>query len=209
LQRKIRKFSEFSGENVDWRSYRTADEMGLFHAFASAVSDQTYQEKLFGSGLPRDAEFIAEMQRLAQSDCVRAFMLFSRGAPVAYLYLPNHGGTLNYAYLGFAPAFRAWSVGTVLHWFAIKELFDEARFQYLDFTEGDGEHKKLFATGSVSSESILFLRDSLFHRVLLRAHLHTNGVSTGAGRILERLGIKSVVRRLIRYGPLGPWRKPS
>jgi hypothetical protein len=100
-------------------------------------------------------------------------------------------------------------VGTVLRWFAIKDLFDEARFQYLDFTEGDGEHKKLFATGSAISESILFLRDSLFHRVLLRTHVHTNGVSTGAGRILERLGIKSFAGCLIRYGPLGPWRKTS
>lgn len=209
LQRKIRKFSEFSGEGVDWKSYRTADELGAFHALALAISDQTYQERLFASGLPRSKEFIDEMQSLARSDDVRAYILFSRGTPVAYLYLPNHAGTLSYAYLGYAPTFREWSVGTVLHWFALKDLFGESRFQYLDFTEGEGEHKKLFATGSVNFESILFLRDSISQSVLLRAQIHINAFSTMVGRILERLGIKSVVRRLIRDGFRGPWRKAS
>jgi len=209
LQRKIRKFSEFSGGTLDWRSYRGADDMPAFHASALAVSDQTYQEKLFGSGLPRSEEFIAELQRRAQSDSVRAYVLFSQGTPVAYLYLPAEEETLIYAYLGFAPAFREWSVGTILHWFALKDLFGGSRFRYLDFTEGDGEHKKLFATGSVSAESILFLRDSLIHRILLRAHSRTNGISAGVGLMLERMGIKSVAKRVLRYGFRGLWRKAS
>ena len=209
LQRKIRKFSEFSGGTVDWRVYRSVDEMRAFHAFALAVSDQTYQEKLFGSGLPRSPEFIADMQRRAESDGVRAYVLFSQGTPVAYLYLPTEAETLVYAYLGFAPGFREWSVGTILHWFAVKDLFGESRFRYLDFTEGDGEHKKLFATGNVSAESVLFLRDSPFHRLLLRAHSRTNGISASVGLMLERLGIKSVARRVLRYGFRGLWRKAS
>jgi CelD/BcsL family acetyltransferase involved in cellulose biosynthesis len=183
--------------------------MPTFHAFALAVSDQTYQEKLFGSGLPRSPEFIADMQRLAQSDNVRAYVLFSHGTPVAYLYLPSQAETLIYAYLGFAPDFRDWSVGTILHWFALKDLFGESRFRYLDFTEGDGEHKKLFATGNVSAESILFLRDSPSQRLLLRAHSRTNGISAGVGLLLERMGIKSVARRVLRYGFRGLWRKAS
>lgn len=209
LKRKIRKFSEFSGEAVDWKSYRSAEEMEDFHALALAISDQTYQARLFNSGLPRSKEFITEMQHLARSDNVRAYILFSRGTPAAYLYLPNRAGTLSYAYLGYSPTFRDWSVGTILHWFALKDLFSESRFHYLDFTEGEGEHKKLFATGNVTSESILFLRDSLAHNALLRAHVHTNGFSTAIGRILDRLGIKALVRRVIRDGLRGPWRKAS
>jgi len=209
LQRKIRKFSQFSGGAIDWKSYRNPAELEIFHALALTVSDQTYQARLFNSGLPRGAEFIAEMHNLARSDDVRAYILFSRGTPAAYLYLPNRAGTLIYAYLGYSPTFRDWSVGTILHWFALKDLFGESRFHYLDFTEGEGEHKKLFATGNVISESILFLRDSLANNALLRAHLHTNGLSTTIGRILGRLGIKSVVRRVIRNGLRGPWRKAS
>jgi len=100
---------------------------------------------------------------------VRAFLLFSEGRPVAYLYLPAAGATLIYAYLGYDPAFEDLSPGTVLQLEALKLLMAEGRFARLDFTEGDGQHKRLFATGGIPCVNVLLLSPGLVNRACIAA----------------------------------------
>ncbi len=155
LKRKARKLAERSGGTLDVQAYRTPAEIAEFHADARAVSAPTYQEKLLDAGLPDD---LAQMQALAARDQVRAFLLFVDGRAVAYLYAPGEGATLRYEHLGYDPAFGEWSVGSVLQLEAMRLLMDEARFRWFDFTEGDGQHKRAFATASIASVDLLLLR---------------------------------------------------
>src|SRR6185436_14007837 len=46
LARKVRKFAEFSGGQIDWRVYQTPTEMLTFHAAARELARMTYQERL-------------------------------------------------------------------------------------------------------------------------------------------------------------------
>jgi len=155
LKRKARKLADRSGGTLDVRVYRTPAELAEFFADARAVSALTYQEKLLDAGLPED---LAEMQALAARDQVRAFLLFVDGRAVAYLYAPGEGATLRYEHLGYDPAFGEWSVGSVLQLEAMRLLMEEGRFRWFDFTEGDGQHKRAFATGSIPSVDLLLLR---------------------------------------------------
>jgi CelD/BcsL family acetyltransferase involved in cellulose biosynthesis len=159
LLRKVRRFAERSGGTIDIRAYRTPEEYESFFALARIVSRKSYQERLLDAGLPeheRDA-----MIALAARDGLRAFLLFLDGEPVSYLYLPARGDTLIYAYLGFDPALADLSAGTVLQFEAMRLLIEEGRFRRLDFTEGEGQHKRLFATGGVACVDLLLLRPSL------------------------------------------------
>ena len=158
LKRKARKLADHSGGELDVRVYRTPAEIADFYADARAVSALTYQEKLLDAGLPED---LAEMQALAARDQVRAFLLFVHGRAVAYLYAPGEGTTLRYEHLGYDPVFAEWSVGSVLQLEAMRLLMDESRFRWFDFTEGDGQHKRTFATGSIPSVDLLLLRPTL------------------------------------------------
>ncbi len=158
LKRKTRKLAEHSGGELDIRVYRTPAEIADFHACARAVSALTYQEKLLDAGLPED---LTEMQALAARDQVRAFLLFMDGRAVAYLHTPGEGATLRYEHLGYDPAFADWSVGSVLQLEAMRLLMEERRFRWFDFTEGDGQHKRAFATGSIPSVDLLLLRPTL------------------------------------------------
>jgi CelD/BcsL family acetyltransferase involved in cellulose biosynthesis len=156
LKRKRRKLEERCGGAIDVRSYRAPDEVEAFHREARALSALTYQERLLDAGLPESA--LAEMQALAREDLMRAWLLFVDGKPVSYLYAPGAGATLRYAYLGYDPAFAELSVGTVLQLEAMRMLMEEGRFRWFDFTEGDGQHKRQFATGAVDSVDLLLLR---------------------------------------------------
>lgn len=169
LKRKLKRYAELSGGVVDVRGYRTPDEVAAFADAALPVSRRSYQHRLLNAGLPDGDVARAEMATLAGADCVRAFLLFRDGQPVAYLYMPVVDGTLIYAYLGFDPDEAEHSPGTVLQIEAIRMLTEEGRYGRLDFTEGEGQHKRLFSTGGVACADVLLLCPTIGNRVLIAA----------------------------------------
>jgi len=161
LKRKVRRLAEASGGELDLRCFRSEAEIGEFHRLARSLSERTYQERLLGAGLPDGAAALAGMQSLARRGLVRGWLLFLSGRPIAYLYAPAEGETLIYAHLGYDPDFAELSPGTVLQLEAMRQLMDERAFRLFDFTEGDSEHKRRFATGGVDCVDLLLLRPTL------------------------------------------------
>jgi CelD/BcsL family acetyltransferase involved in cellulose biosynthesis len=170
LRRKRRRFAEVNGGKIDVREYRGVSGLEEFLRLALPLSARTYQGRLLKKGLPGDPASRQAMLALAAEDRVRAFLLFHHGRPAAYLYLPVDGRTLVYAHLGYEPRVASLSPGTVLQLEALERLFVEGKFAYFDFTEGEGQQKALFATDSISCESLVLLRPSLSNRARLAAH---------------------------------------
>jgi hypothetical protein len=200
LNRKVRKYAEYCGGGISWRVYKAPEEMPEFYELARAVSRITYQEKLLDAGLPDTAEFLDEVGRLAREGRVRGFILFHQDRPVSYLYCPIDNGVLIYAFLGYDPGYMNYSVGTVLQWLALEHLFEERSFRFFDFTEGQSEHKKLFATHNIQCANVFFLRTSLRNSLLLHSQKAFDDFSKSIGDALHQLGIKTMVKKLIRSG---------
>lgn len=202
LKRKTRKFEQLSGGALDIRAYRTPDEMEEFYALARAVSQKTYQERLLGSGLPEDEGFRNSMRASAARDEARGYLLFLNGEPVSYLYTPIERGCVIYAYLGYDPAIAVHSPGTVLQLDAMERLFAEQRHRYFDFTEGDGQHKRLFSTGCVECVDVLLLRPTVGNRVLIATHRNFHAGVEALADVAERYGIKSRLKKWLRGSPI-------
>ena len=200
LSRKVKKYAEHCGGNISWKIYKSAGEMPEFFRYARTVSEITYQEKLLDAGLPDSEEFLGEMEQLAQQGNVRGFILFHEDKPVSYLYCPVSNGVLIYAFLGYDPGYMNYSVGTVLQWLALEHLFEERLFRFFDFTEGQSEHKKLFATHSVQCANVFFLRNNLRNKALLYSQRAVDDFSRLAGDTLNQLGLKSKVKKMMRFG---------
>lgn len=200
ITRKVKKYAEHCNGELDWRAYTRPDEMAEFFRLARSVSAKTYQEKLLDAGLPDSPEFAANLKNLAATDQLRAYILFDRGEPVSYLCCPCHDEVLIYEYLGYDPNYMKLSVGTVLQWLALESLFAERRFQLFDFTEGESDHKRLFATHSVQCANVFFLRSTLRNQLLLRAHMGVASASARLGKLLDLLGLKVRIKKLIRFG---------
>ncbi len=198
LKRKVRKLADASGGTLDVRCYRSAAELDDFYRHARSVSAKTYQERLLSAGLPEGEEFLAAMRDLARRDAVRAWVLFFGGEPISYLYAPAEGRTLIYAYLGYDPAHAALSPGTVLQHEAMRQLMEEGRFALFDFTEGEGQHKRLFGTGSVDCVDLLLVRRTLPN--LLAGNL-LNGFDSAVAlskRALTSFGVERLARTFTR-----------
>jgi CelD/BcsL family acetyltransferase involved in cellulose biosynthesis len=197
-KRKAKKIAQVSGGDLDIRSYRTPAELEAFHDIARRIALRTYQEKLMGEGLPATPEFIQGMLSAAAADRVRAWLLFIAGEPAAYLYCPAHGETLVYEYVGHDPAFNDVSPGAVLQVEAFRDLFDEQKFARFDFTEGDGQHKRQYATGGVPCVDVLLLRPSLTNRVTTAALGGFNKTVAGGKALVDLVGLEKLSKKLRR-----------
>lgn len=198
LKRKLRKLAELSGGGIDVREYRAPAEIAEFHRLARQVSKLTYQERLLDAGLPDSEAYRAEMMRLAAEDRARGYLLFLDGRPVSYLFTPIEDGCVIYAYLGYDPALGQHSPGTILQYAAMERLFAERRFRFFDFTEGDGQHKRQFATGHFDCANVMLLRPTVVNRTLVAAH---KGFVRGIERLrdaAERAGVKTQLKALLR-----------
>lgn len=198
LTRKVRKFADSSGGRTDWREYRSPEEMSEFYRMARELSRKTYQEKLLDAGLPEGEDFEREMRTLAEQKSVRGYLLFHGGAPVAYLYSPIVDGVVRYQFLGFDPAVREHSPGTVLQYHALERLFAEKGLRMFDFLEGEGQHKKLFATRTTRCADLYYYRRGLKNQTLVGLHAGLDTVSTRIGELLDRYNLKTRIKRLLR-----------
>ena len=154
INRKLNKFAEYCGGTLQWKSYKTPEEIIDFYRLARAVSAKTYQEKLLNSGMPEGDAFIQELQTQAEANAVRGYILFNSAEPVAYIYSPARQGVLLYEHQGYDPAYREWSAGTVLQWLALEDIFGQKKIRIFDFTEGESDHKRLFGTHHIQCANI-------------------------------------------------------
>jgi len=197
LRRKRRRFEKADGGGLDLRCYRSEREIAEFLALATPLARKTYQARLLDAALPDDAESQREILGAAARDAVRAFLLFLKGEPVAYLYLPVDGTTLIYAFLGYDPAHAELSPGTVLQMGALEHLFAERRFTHFDFTEGDGAHKALFGTDSLPCCTFVLLTPQWRNITALASHAAFESAVEVGKRILSGSRAEEFVRRAL------------
>lgn len=198
INRKIKKFTE-DARGLDFRCYRSPDEIKHFFELARPVSASSYQERLLDCGLPKSPDYIAAAVTAAEHDGIRAFLLFADGKPVSYLYCPIEDRILQYAYLGYLPDYSKLSPGIVLQWLAMEQLFAEGRFTAFDFTEGDSDHKRFFSTHQIPCGLWLLLKPSVRNRTLLTLHDGIDRSTTLFTRILDKLHLKQKIKRWIRH----------
>ena len=199
LTRKIRKYAEHCGGTIPWKTYQRPDEMRDFFRAARAVSKLTYQERLLDAGIPESEDFIRQTESLAAEQRVRAYIMFDGERPVAYLYCPVHDGVLIYSYLGYDPKYLQMSVGTVLQWLAVEQLFKEARFRYFDFTEGQSDHKRFFSTHQLQCANVFLIERTFKTMALIYSQFLMDRFSRWLGITLEHMGVKAKLKRFLRF----------
>ena len=125
-------------------------------------------------------------------------MLYSAGEPAAYLYCPIAEGTVRYDHVGHDPAFNDLSPGGVLMLEAMRDLYAERGLRRFDFTEGDGQHKRSFATDSVACLDLLLLRPTLANRATIAALVAFDRFALLGKRAVAQAGLERIARRLCR-----------
>lgn len=198
LNRKRRHLADAMGGDVRIAEFRDESDVERFVADAAPVSHRSYQGRLLGVGLPEDPAAVHAMKLLARRGEMRAYVLYGKGQPLSYLYLPTTHGVIVYAYLGYDPAAGSLSVGTVLQLEALERLFAENRYRYFDFGEGTGQHKDMFATHSVDACSFFYLKPTVANYALATTLGLFNHSVKGARWLAEHSAVLPQIRRILR-----------
>ena len=103
-----------------------------------------------------------------------------------------------YEFVGHDPRFNDLSAGAVLQVEALRDLFAEPAIARFDFTEGDGQHKRQFATGGVECCDLLLLRPTLANRAAIAALAGFDGAMALAKSGVSRLGLQNVAKKVRR-----------
>lgn len=197
LKRKAKKLIAENGGSLNVRRFRTPTALAEFHPIARALAEKTYQERLMGAGLPGDPGFVARMLTLAAEDRVRAWLLYVRDAPIAYLWCSAEGDALRYDYVGHDPDMSGWSPGTVLMEAALADLFGD-RFNLFDFTEGEGQHKRSMASGGVACRDLLLLRPTVTNRAALALVSGFDAAVGAMKKVASRPALQGIAKRVRR-----------
>lgn len=208
IRRKVRKLESQSGGKLDFTVARTMKEILDLYDEALPLSQMTYQHVMLRAGLPDTAEFRERLLTLASQDRVRGYLLRLNGEAVAYLVCPEEGSALMFDYVGYHPNYAKLSPGTVLQWLALKDMMQERKFSWFDFTPGYSQYKETFSTMVVDGADVYILRFSPRTASVCLLHSVVELSSSWIGSWLSRLGLKRTLRVALRSaGALRPGRK--
>ena len=200
IRRQVKKYIAFCGQEDPCREFSSPDEMDEFCALARQVSQRTYQEQVGHNGFPSGEAFLNELRTLAAGDQMRGHILFHGQRPIAYSYGTVSSDALVGQYIGYDPEYRDWSPGSVLTFLIVRRLVEEKRFRIWDFGHSEQDYKKFFATHTFPAADIHLFRPTLRNHFILTAHVVLNSAVGAVGTVLDRLGLKKKLKRLMRRG---------
>ena len=179
LTRTVRKFAEFSGGQVLWRHFRSAEELRVFSRLADQISEKSWGAEVGGHGFAgRVPE--AELQELAERDLARGYVLFRGEQPVAYVFCREQYEHLLYQHIAYDQDYAKWSPGSVLLYLLLERLFAQREYQTLDLGEGTLGYKSFFATNSVRCARVIYFRRTRRNLAIATGHLALCTMSVAA-----------------------------
>ncbi len=204
LKRNVKLFAKASPSGqIHWQTYRSPTEVAEFHGVALPLSRRTYQHKLFQGGLPDDEAFRQRMLATAARDDVRAYILWLDGQPVAYAYMQQEQGFLEWAYMGHDNDHANLSPGTVLLTLAIEALQQEGRFKWLDFGSGEGQHKSVFSSQTLAVADVLLLPPTLRNLTMVWVHMRLTTLFGWVRQATQAMGLHTRLKRWLRQKASG------
>ena len=197
IVRAAKKFSE-KGDESYFRVCRTPDEISEFIIEASRVSLQTYQSRLLDAGLSQTESFRKSANELAIAGKARGYLLSMNGSVVAFAWCRVDGTRLIYDTIGYLPEFSKLSPGTVLLYLILRDLFANEQVNHLDFGPGHASYKEMFSNFKQEYIDLYLFRNTLKNQMFSRLHLWVNHFSENLGKVLDKIGVKSKIKKLIR-----------
>src|SRR5207245_1880184 len=166
-RRKMKKLSS-SGE-LKLVTVESPEDVDAFAEATVAVSHNTWQFNRAGRGV-RDVDGFKRRLNLAASrGWLRSYLLTCGGIPCCFMGGFQYTGRFYYAEVGYDPAWKQFSAGTVLLLLVLQDLFERSTPQAIDF--GDtGEYKFHFATDTYMEADFLLFRRGAYPFIAAGVH---------------------------------------
>lgn len=199
LRRNARRLGDTLEGPLRCERYEDDRQVPAFLEAAERISRLTYQWNLVGTGFAHTDARRRELEDAARAGWLRCYVLWSDAKPLAFMCGFLHDGRYYSTDIGYDPHYSKWSPGNVLHVKVIDDLTGPgAGVEVFDFLYGDNDNKARLATRSRVEQHIHLFPATARWRVLVMLWQATDRISTLLGDVLDRLGAKQRIRRLLR-----------
>ena len=195
---RIRKVleTEFPGQ-VHYKIYTDEQDIDELIVNAESVARKTYQWGL-GQAFRDSPEMRKRLRAFVERKQLRAYILYIRDDPSAFWLGRRYGNTFYLNLTGYDPEYKKYELGTILFINMLQDIAENTNIDYIDFGFSDQPYKARFGNECWEEEDVyLFaaswrgLRLNIIRTVIGACWVYTGGM-------LNKLGIKDKIKRLIR-----------
>lgn len=199
FRRSCKKFLAKADGRYEVRRFESPDEAKLFLEHATEISKKTYQWHLLGLGMRDQEDRALHFGNAADRGWFRSYVLYVDDTPIAFQAGYLHHGTYYAHDTGYDPAWAEAHAGR----FLLAELFqdllaDDEPLEVFDFLWGDDLLKARLANTEQTERHYYLFPKGLHGASLYYPMRVVNALSSAASAVLQRLRLKTYVRRLIR-----------
>jgi len=197
LRRQERRLLKETGNDVRLGIYGDPESVSSFLDTVQTVSQRTYQWNQLGMGIQNRESTRVHLENVARKGWLRGYVLYARGAPVAYMVGYLYRSTYYSESIGYDPNWAEWSVGNVLHLHVVRDLMERAT-EWFDFMYGDNSNKERLSSDSRTEGNFYLLPRTYGWTVYVSAHRAFDATTSSMNAVLDHFDIKGRIRRFLR-----------
>ncbi len=197
LKRNIKLFETGHGKPL-LRKTVNRDEVSSFLNHTEEIYKKTWQANSLGYEQKNTDYNHRKMSLISELGNLRSYVLFKDKTPVAFVIGYQFKNNYIYQDIGYDPAYKKWSPGSVLLFLLIEELFSIDKPELLDFGFGENDYKKIYGnTEKISSNIYIYKKYTKGHAVISAQKFLMN-IYRLIHKLLTWLKIDSFIRKLIK-----------
>ncbi|MGB5744893.1 MAG: GNAT family N-acetyltransferase [Sedimenticolaceae bacterium] len=199
LKRSLKRFEARFADYASFSCHVSVDEVDVFLTRVEPVSNRTYQAQLLDNAVKREGHVGRQLLQGARRGNVRCYLLAIDGHPIAWRIGTVYQGTFFSQHVGYDPDYAEWHPGVITHLYSAKDLADTPTgVTTIDLLYGDNDFKRKISTSSRQECNYYCFpktaKGTSTHAVLSLC----NAISEGCGNLLERYGVKQMLKRRVR-----------
>jgi hypothetical protein len=198
LRRSVRKLQKDNGVDVQLSRITSPEQVDSFVDSAVEISKKTYQWRLLGSGLRSPDTLKRNLRFLAERGWLRCYLLWCGKEACAFMICHQRNEVCHSPTIGYDPKWESYSVGTILQFLVIEDLFVYDRPAVFDFGTGAGGQKEFFGNAHYLDADIYLLRRSVYTHLACSVHRASNTLAVYSRRFFDQLHLKTPIKKFIR-----------
>ncbi len=198
LRHTIKNFKTMTTENtVKVTCYTEPEQADELITILTQISRKTYQHHLLNLGFENKPEQLVQLRTAASGGWLRAYVLWINEAPAAFNIGYHHDHTF-YGYdMAYDPEFSKLQPGIYLLTEIIADLLSNGIY-CLDFHSGDSLYKRRLSNTSREERHYYLIPRGWPGTPYALSLSASNFVSEEIGSWLDKIGLKSRIKRSIR-----------
>lgn len=206
----MKKFTNKSRKNLSYRSRKLREigavelvkvaeeaQVDSFVQAASAIARKTYQFRVLNIGILDPERLKKWLKWAARQGWLRSYLLTCGGIPVAFQIAYQHNEKFLGVQVGYDPALSDLGVGITQQLLAVEDLFTHDTPAICDYGSY-ADYKQFLGNDAYPDALVWLFRKRPYPFLALSAYRLCGALSKQAGALLERVNLKSRVRRFMR-----------